>query len=177
MLHQPTLSISVARNGHIIIMQGHYRPAFLLLRDAVPRFLASGDPREGFSIPPFASSALACYLIDTEIDSIRLSSALGLPRHPGVLFRLRSRLIAYAPGPAQDENVFALFKAGISILITPRVMASVDMSGDEPSLTVLAYIAPPELPPEQPSFFFPMETIRNAVAEAVAHSKNLIYEN
>lgn len=177
MFHHPALSVSVARNGHILVMQGYNRPAFLILRDKVPQFLTSGAPNGAYWIPPFSSSALSCYAIDSAIESIRLSRSLGFPGPPAILFQLRSRLIAFM---AQSTSAFdprTLYEGGVSVVITPKSMASVQCIGGTPSISMLAAISAPEEHAEQGSYYFPAETIRDAIADAISRTTNLIYEN
>lgn len=169
-------SALVAPNGAIIFQGGMLTQALVLTRSAIDRFLTAPTEAEPLVIPSFASAGLACYTATGDVESIEIIR--DDDDHFSLAIKLRhGDHVVYFSRDADAEGPVALAARGITVVITPRSIATVHKL-PRPALSVVACL--PQSQECDLSNIYATRTtlLRHALAEALARSnRNLHYEN
>lgn len=173
--NQPTAT--VAKDGNILVTQGRYRPALYIARHEVPRFLADPTSAAITPIPPFAATALQCYLTDVTVASIRLTPKSRDRTVFSLTFQLPARRIAYCSSSAALADPKQLASQGIELVITPHAIASISAGNTGPFATILSRVLGPATVHYEQRFVVLPSIIRDLVAEAIHKAQPLFYEN
>lgn len=170
---------TVAENGHVFITQGYYHQAFFLARHELPRFLADPQSAAVVLIPPFAATALECYVTNVRLKEIQLERDLTVSEDFSLIFQLTSRRVAYCSDPSELNRPAALASRGIEVVVTPQALAIVDTGGKKPAIAIVAGLPRPEKPSYPQRFSFTPQRLRECVEDALGHAKSplLTYEN
>lgn len=171
---QPT--VTVAGNGHVLIGQGFYKPALFMPRQAVPHFLADPASTPLCVLPPFAATALDCYISGVEVLAIHQRRNVPKGGEIVLMFRLRNRSIGFFSNSNVLRHPAWLAAQNIEVAVTPQAFATV---GTNPSsVAIIAGIPRAEKPLYESRFALSPLAIRDELARAVQRAQPpLIYEN
>ena len=176
--HSADISVIVAKNGHVLVLQGQYQALFIL-REHVPRFLENPPQAAMLVIPPFAATALACYTALEDRTSIELTRDLSLGTEFNLIITTsRGSKVAYFSDHEALHGPRSLAEQGIDIVITPKVVMAVDASATNPSMSLVASIPNPQVPDYSRRFAADPDIIKTAVQDALYRTNStLLYAN
>lgn len=178
MLHNtPIPTATVAENGHVFVTQGYYHPAFYLARHELPRFLADPESAAVVLIPPFAATALECYVANVRLKEIQLKRDLTVSEDFSLTFQLPSRRVAYCSDPDELNRPAVLANSGIEVVVTPQALAIVDITRAKPAIAIVAGLPRPERPSYPRRFSCNPNQLRQCVEDALSRAHPLVYEN
>ena len=173
--HPADISVIVAKNGHALVFQGFHHQALFIMRGHLPRFLENPQHAALLVIPPFAATALACYIAMEEHPSIEVSQDLSLgDAFSLVITTSRGARIAYYSDDAASECAHSMARQGIGIAITPRSVVTVDKFGTSPAKASIASIPHPQTPDYPGRFAVESNIIQEALQEALYKSNTTL---
>lgn len=173
----PIPTATVAENGHVFVTQGYYHQAFFIARHELPRFLADPKSAAVVLIPPFASTALECYVANTRLMEIQLKRDLTVSEDFSLIFQLPSRRVAYFSDPEELSRPSVLANKGIEVAVTPQALAVIDGTRPKPAVAIVAGLPRPENANYPCRFSCNPQRLRECVEDALSHAHPLIYEN
>lgn len=176
MTHSIQPTITVAGNGHVLVGQGFYRPGLFLPRQAVPHFLADPASTPLCILPPFAATALDCYICGVEVLAIHPRRNVPKGGEIVLMFKLRNRSIGFFSNSTVLRDPAWLAAQNIEVAVTPQAFATV---GTNPSSVAIVTSMPrPEKPTYESRFALSPLAIRDELARAVQRAQPpFIYEN
>lgn len=178
MLHNtPIPTATVAENGHVFVTQGYYHPAFYLARHELPRFLADPQSAAVVLIPPFAATALECYVANVRLNGIQLNRDLTMSDEFSLIFDLPSRRVAYFSEADELRRPEMLAHKRIEVVVTPQALAIVDITRAKPAIAIVAGLPRPERPSYPRRFSCNPNQLRQCVEDALSRAHPLVYEN
>ncbi len=178
MLHNtPIPTATVAENGHVFVTQGYYHQAFFIARHELPRFLADPESAAVVLIPPFAATALECYVANVRLTTIQLNRDLTVSEDFSLIFQLPSRRVGYFSDHEELSRPRVLANKGIDVAVTPQALAVIDRARPKPAVAIVAGLPRPEKANYSRRFSCAPRHLKECVEDALSNAHPLIYEN
>jgi hypothetical protein len=163
----PSAIVSPHKGGAILFQGGMLTQALALPRSDIGRFLLMPSAVDPLVIPAFASAGLACYATTGEVDFISIHRHPDDPNEYSVVIKLKhGDHIVYYSHPANAEGPEALAARGVTVVITPRSIATVHKDR-LPGLKIVASLPRTQQPDLTAIYAVEMELLRAALEEAL----------
>ena len=130
-------------------------------------------------MPPFASAGLTCYTATGEIDSMAVTRDFAVSHDYIITIKIRNGdTIAYFSDLAEVPGPATLVEDGITVVITPRAIMTVNANTAKATLATVACVPVAEEPDYSSRFAVDPRLLRDALEDAILRvQRNLRYEN